>query len=233
MITINNGFYEREGFTLAMDFAVEAASVTAVLGPSGAGKSTLLNIIAGFDRLRSGEIILNCEDHSKTPVATKPVNFVFQDNNSFAHMTARDNVAIGVTPNLWLSAGQWLDVDNALQHVGLGLLAKRKPGEMSGGERQRIALARVLVRQKPILLLDEAFAALGPALRQEMLMLVKQIQTERSLTVFMVTHQPEDAKLISDQVMFVADGVVEKPMTVKAFFASEDSKIRDYLGKLG
>jgi thiamine transport system ATP-binding protein len=232
MIVIQDGRYERDGFKLAMDFVVEPSSITAILGPSGAGKSTLLNIIAGFDVLQSGHIMLDGVDHTTTTPAARPVNFVFQDHNSFAHLTARNNVALGVAPNLKLSEADWQNVDDALEQVGIAPLAQRKPGEMSGGERQRIAVARVLVRQKPILLLDEAFAALGPALRHEMLLLVKRIQKVRMLTVLMVTHQPDDAKLIADYVMFVADNVVRKPQATAKFFTSTDTTVQRYLGDL-
>lgn len=230
MISIKGGIYERDGFLLEMDFAIAASSITAVLGPSGAGKSTLLNIIAGFETLQSGEILLDNHNHTATPPAVRPVNFVFQDNNSFAHLTARQNVGLGIAPNLKLSTAQWQAVDDALADVELSPLASRRPSDMSGGERQRIALARVLVRQKPILLLDEAFAALGPALRQDMLALVKRIQAERRLTVLMVTHQPDDAKRIADQVLFVADHKLHKPFSVHAFFNSRNAAIVEHLG---
>jgi thiamine transport system ATP-binding protein len=230
MIAIKSGYYDREGFSLDVDFSLTQRSLTAVIGPSGAGKSTLLNIIAGFEALQRGEIVLNGETHHATSPSARPVSFVFQDNNSFAHMTARANVAIGIAPNLKLNPADWQRVDEALADVGIAHLAERRPGEMSGGERQRIALARVLVRQKPILLLDEAFAALGPALRKDMLLLVKRIQTERGLTVLMVTHEPADAKLIADQVMFVADNKVRKPEPVTVFFKSRDAAVQAYLG---
>jgi thiamine transport system ATP-binding protein len=232
MITIHQGHYQRDGFQLTMDFTLAQSSVSAILGPSGAGKSTLLNIVAGFDHLQTGQVVLDGVDHTTTPPAAHPVNFVFQDNNSFAHLTARNNVALGVAANLRLSDLQWQSVDAALLNVGLATLADRKPGDMSGGERQRIALARVLVRKKPILLLDEAFAALGPALRHDMLRLVKSIQTERELTVLMVTHQPDDARRIADHVLFVGDSIVQPPQTVDDFFASANPSIQNYLGEL-
>lgn len=228
MIGISNGVYEWKGFRLAMDFAVTKASITAVLGPSGAGKSTLLNIIAGFENLNAGRMTLDGADHTSTSPAQRPVSLVFQDNNTFAHMTARDNVGLGISPSLRLDAARWATVDNALSNVGIAHLALRKPGDMSGGERQRIALARVLVRQKPILLLDEAFAALGPSLRVEMLQLVKSLKAEQSLTLLMVTHQLEDAEAIADHVMFVSDGVVHAPQTIREFRNSKDAAIRNY-----
>ncbi len=231
MIAIRDGFYERDGFVLQMHFSIAPATITAILGPSGAGKSTLLNIIAGFDHLRDGQILLEGVTHTTTLPAERPINFVFQDNNSFAHMTARNNVALGIAPHLRLDASQWKSVDEALAMVGIAHLGQRRPGDMSGGERQRIALARVLVRQKPILLLDEAFAALGPALRRDMLHLVRRIQQERSLTVMMVTHQLQDAELIADHVMFVAQNSVDAPLRLSAFLESDDEVKRRYLGE--
>ena len=120
---------------------------------------------------------------------------IFQDNNVFAHLDLRQNVALGISPSLKLDAAQAKRVDAALAEVGLAALAHRKPGEVSGGERQRVAIARALVRDRPVLLLDEPFAALGPALRRDMLDLVKAMQQARGITVVMVTHQPEDARI--------------------------------------
>jgi thiamine transport system ATP-binding protein len=233
MIRIENGLYRYEDFQLAMDFAAGKGSFTAVLGPSGAGKSTLLNVVAGFEALQQGRVVLDGADQTRVPPSDRPVNFVFQDNNTFAHLSARDNVALGLSPSLRLDDKQWKAVDTALQQVGIAHLSSRKPGEMSGGERQRIALARVLVRDKPILLLDEAFAALGPSLRRELLRTVKTIQTEKQLTVLMVTHQPDDAKLVADHVMFVDGGKVRAPVTTKTFFASRGAAIVSYLGEAG
>jgi thiamine transport system ATP-binding protein len=229
MISISNGVYEWQGFHLAMDYTIPRSSITAVLGPSGAGKSTLLNIVAGFENLNAGHLTLNGADHTSTKPAQRPVSLVFQDNNTFAHMTARDNVGLGISPSLRLNATQWASVDDALSKVGIAHLAQRKPGEMSGGEGQRIALARVLVRQKPILLLDEAFAALGPSLRVEMLQLVKSLQAEQHLTIMMVTHLLDDAVAIADHVMFVSDGIVRAPQTLQDFKNSKDAAIRNYL----
>ncbi len=233
MIDIHGGHYVFDTFELDMDIVIPPKCFCAVLGPSGAGKSTLLNIIAGFEHLHSGRILLDESDHTKSPPANRPVSFVFQDNNSFAHMTARDNVALGISPSLKLHQEQWTEVDKALKQVGILELAHRKPGEMSGGERQRIALARVLVRNRPILLLDEAFAGLGPALRRDMLDLVKMLHQERGLTTLMVTHQPEDALRVADQIMFVDGGKGNAPLPTAAFFKSKDKAIQSYLGDVG
>jgi thiamine transport system ATP-binding protein len=134
------------------------------------------------------------------------VSFIFQDNNVFAHLDLWKNVAIGIAPSLKLDAEQRKRVDAALAEVGLSALAHRKPGEVSGGERQRVAIARALVRHKPVLLLDEPFAALGPALRRDMLDLVKAMQRARGLTVLMVSHQPEDAEYAATHTAFLEAG---------------------------
>jgi thiamine transport system ATP-binding protein len=230
MIDIQNGIYEREGFGLRMSFSIAKGGLVSIIGPSGGGKSTLLNIIAGFEALQSGKLLMNSEDATNMAPAMRPVSFIFQDNNSFAHLTARDNVGLGIAPSLRLTSQQWQLVDQALERVGLAALAYKKPGDMSGGERQRIALARVLVRQKPIVLLDEPFAALGPALRKDMMQLLLELQAEQNLTILMVTHQPEDAQRLGGEVMFVDKGQVRAPVAAVQFFDTPDTDVREYLG---
>jgi thiamine transport system ATP-binding protein len=230
MIEIKKGKYETEGFSLSINLNIRAGEFCAVLGPSGAGKSTLLSVIAGFENLKSGVILLDGKTASNIP-SQLPVSMVFQDHNVFAHLDVWTNVALGISPALKLDDVQKMHVENALSRVGILQLAKRKPGQISGGERQRIALARVLIRNKPILLLDEPFAALDPGLRRDMLELVLDLQRERGLTVLMVTHQPEDAKLAVEKIIFIADGKVHDAVSIDDFFASRDNAIKNYLGR--
>jgi thiamine transport system ATP-binding protein len=230
MIEIKNGNYETAGFTLDINLNVKAGEFCAVLGPSGAGKSTLLSVIAGFENLKSGAILLDSKTASDIP-SQRPVSMVFQDHNVFAHLDVWTNVALGISPALKLDDAQKSQVESALARVGILQLAKRKPGQISGGERQRIALARVLIRNKPILLLDEPFAALDPGLRRDMLELVLDLQRERKLTVLMVTHQPEDAKLAAEKIIFISDGKVRDAVSINKFFASHDDAIKNYLGR--
>lgn len=231
MIRIDNGLYRHGAFTLAIDIRVPRGAFAAVLGPSGSGKSTLLNVIAGFEPLAKGSVMLDSRDMTQAGPAERPVTAVFQDHNSFAHLDAWSNVALGLSASLSFDPAQRSAVDRALDLVGLSALAKRRPGEMSGGERQRIAIARVLVRKRPILLLDEAFAALGPGLRRDMLRLVKALHVSEGLTTLMVTHQPEDARTTSGSVIFVDKGVVRAPEDTAKFFASKDADVRAYLGE--
>ncbi len=231
MITLRQGRYEYGDFALAMDFTIEAGSCVAILGPSGAGKSTLLNILAGFETLSSGTLTIGKQNMAGEAPSHFPVSMIFQDNNTFAHLSVHDNVALGIAPDLRLTEKQQSNVATALARVGLTNLAQRKPGEMSGGERQRIALARVLVRNRPVLLLDEPFAALGPSLRREMLDLVASLHRERNLTTLMVTHAPEDAKRIASHVIFINYGKVRAPVpTTRFFHYNDDAEVTSYLG---
>lgn len=232
MILVENAVFKKKKFTLSIDLHVKSETFVAVLGASGAGKSTLLSIIAGFEELERGKLWLDGSNTHNVSPANRPVSMIFQDHNVFAHLSVWDNVALGIAPSLKLSAEEMAQVDAALSRVGLSQYAKRKPGNISGGERQRVALARVLVRKRKILLLDEPFAALDPGLRHDMLDLVSDLRREHGLTVLMVTHQPEEALRAADEIIFVADGKVREPIASKTFFSMHDDGAIDlYLGK--
>lgn len=189
-------------FTLS----VRRGELIAVLGPSGAGKSTLLNLIAGFLQPANGSITLNGHDHTRTPPAARPVSMLFQENNLFTHLNVRQNIGLGMHPGLRLNAVQQQKLSDIALQMGIGDLLERLPGELSGGQRQRVALARCLVREQPVLLLDEPFSALDPALRQEMLLLVKEVCERQNLTMLMVSHSVEDALRIAPRSVVIADG---------------------------
>lgn len=221
MIALDAVRFRYEDMVMDFTLAVPRDCLMAIIGPSGAGKSTLLGLIAGFEAPLSGTLRIAGRDMAGIAPADRPVSMVFQDNNSFAHLTVRDNVGLGLSPHLRLDAAGRAEVATALERVGLEGLAERRPGELSGGERQRIAIARALVRRKPVLLLDEPFTALGPALRREMLDLIVAIQRERGLTVLMVTHQPEDARQAAQRIAFVNAGRVSHVMETARFFATD------------
>ena len=232
MLEIVNGHYMHGSFSLDISLAAKSGELIAVLGPSGAGKSTLLNIIAGFEAMHNGRIIIDGQDVTPMLPSRRPVSMVFQDNNVFPHLTLWQNVALGFAPNLKVNDAQRLTVNAALARVELAALATRKPGDVSGGERQRVALARVLVRPTKVLLLDEPFAALDPGLRQNMLGLVKEITRERGLVTLLVSHQPLEIRDAADAVVFVADGQVSPAAKPSAFFANKaNPAIITYLGK--
>ncbi|MFN3661536.1 ATP-binding cassette domain-containing protein [Yoonia sp.] len=221
----------RQGdFTLTADVTFPAGKVTALIGPSGAGKSTLLAAITGFLTPDSGRVLWQGDDLTGLAPGARPVSTIFQDNNLFPHLTVTQNVGLGLRPALRLSDGERGQVHGALEAVGLTGLGNRKPGALSGGQQSRAALARVLLAQRPVVLLDEPFAALGPGLKDDMLDLVRETLGAVGRTLLMVTHDPDDAKRIADQAVFVADGNVTAPVPAQAFFSDPSPALADYLG---
>jgi len=219
--------------TMEFSLSVETGEILSLIGPSGSGKSTLLNLIAGFLAPSAGQILLDGTAIDNTSVAARPVSIVFQQHNLFPHLDLYTNVALGVDPSLRLSREQVDAVDAALDQLGLSDLQGRKPGELSGGQRQRVALARVLVRKRKILLLDEAFAALGPALRAELIGLVKNLVFDNDMVALLVSHQPRDALLASARTAFICAGkVTTVQQTGDLLDRSQLPQVRDYLGSV-
>lgn len=222
--------YRYEAMEMRFTLAVEAGAFVILFGPSGAGKSTLLNLIAGFDTPLSGRLSLLGQDMAGLHPSARPVTTLFQDHNLFPHLTAAQNVGLGLHPGR-LSPAEAARVEAALDHVGLRGLGPRRPAQLSGGERQRVALARSLVRDRPILLLDEPFAALGPAQRREMVGLVDALRQERGLTVLMVSHQLDALPGIAAQAAFIEDGRVAATGPAADLLTRPPlPEIADYLG---
>ncbi|WP_267551156.1 ATP-binding cassette domain-containing protein [Rhizobium rhizogenes] len=199
------------------DCALPQGRIIAVAGPSGSGKSTFLNLLAGFEKPDRGRILLAGQDVTSKHPAERPVSLVFQDNNLFAHLDLFTNVGLGISPSLRLSAQDRQRVSEALARVGLPGFEKRKPGTLSGGERQRAAFARALVRDKPILLLDEPFAALDPGLRSGMVELLKTLHRETGNTVLIVSHDPAEVRRLADHAVFIDGGKIALSAPIEAF----------------
>ena len=231
MLKLENCVIDNGGFRLAADFTVERGRIVAVLGPSGEGKTTLLEAIAGFQPVIRGAISWRGAEITTLDPGARPVAMLFQDGNLFPHLTAARNVALGLRPNLRLTPAEWQTVEAALTRVGLAGLGGRKPAALSGGQRARVALARLMVQRRDILALDEPFAALGPALKAEMLALVAELARESGATVLMVSHAPEDARSVADEVIFVSDGRAEPPVKTANLFANPPAALRAYLGQ--
>ncbi|KQQ70488.1 thiamine ABC transporter ATP-binding protein [Rhizobium sp. Leaf321] len=192
----------------SFDIAMTDGAITAVTGPSGSGKSTLLNLIAGFEIPESGRILIAGEDVTHAHPSKRPISLVFQDNNLFAHLDLVTNIGLGVDPSLKLSREDRARISQSLERVGLSGFETRKPGTLSGGERQRAAFARVLVRKRPVLLMDEPFAALDPELRASMASLLLDLHRETGNTVVIVSHDRAEVQKLADVVVAVDDGTI-------------------------
>lgn len=219
-----------DGFRLGADWALDPGERIAVIGPSGAGKSTLLMAIAGFVAPEKGRISWHGQDLGPLSPGERPISILFQDQNLFPHLTLLQNLALGLSPDAKALVRDRSTLETALDRVGLGGLGDRRPGNLSGGQQGRAALARALLRARPILLLDEPFSALGPALKTEMVELVDEIATETGALVLMVTHDPQDARQFADRVILVAEGQAHAPLATEALFSNPPPALRDYLG---
>ena len=223
-----------ETTTLAFDCTVPAERIVAVAGASGSGKSTLFNVIAGFEQPERGEVRIFGEEMTGRPPAERPVSIIFQEHNLFAHLDAATNVGFGISPALRLDAADRMKVEDALARVGLAGFGKRLPPTLSGGERQRVALARAFVRHRPILLLDEPFAALDPGMRAEMRTLISDLHEEEGNTILMITHHPDDVRALADSVLFLDRGRIVAHDEVDRFLGRRDiTAINRFLGKEG
>jgi len=217
-------------FEMRAEFSLEAGRKYAVIGPSGAGKSTLLNVLCGFVPLASGRMIWEGREITGDAPGARPMTMLFQDNNLFPHLSVLQNVGLGLRPDLRLNAADRTKVKEALSQVDLAAFAQSKPGNLSGGQQSRVALARVLVQARPLVLLDEPFAALGPALRNEMLDLVQDTVAQTGAALVMVTHAPEDVRRIADEVIFVEGGRAHAPRPVADLMDNPPPELRAYLG---
>lgn len=230
MLTLEKLLLVQDDFRLSADWSLPAGARAAVIGPSGAGKSTFLMALAGFLQPTSGRILWQGRDLAQVAPGDRPLSILFQDQNLFPHLTVAQNLGLGLRPDLRLNPAQLWQVAGVLDRVGLGGMGARKPAQLSGGQLGRAALARVLLRARPMLLLDEPFAALGPALKAEMLDLLAEVAGETGATVLMVTHDPADARRFAELSVLVADGVAAAPVPTAALFADPPPALRAYLG---
>lgn len=230
MLKLENAQIVQGDFRLRADFTLEPDRKYAVIGPSGAGKSTLLSALCGFVPLSEGRMLWKGRDITSAVPGARPMTMLFQDNNLFPHLSVLQNVALGLRPDGQIKQGEKDVVLDALARVDLAGYAQAKPGALSGGQQSRVALARVLVQARPLVLLDEPFAALGPALRNEMLDLVSGMAAQTGAALVMVTHAPEDVRRIADEVIFVEGGRAHAPRPAAALMDNPPPELRAYLG---
>lgn len=187
---------------------VNPGEFVTLLGPSGSGKTTTLNMIAGFLKPTSGSIILDDEDVADLPVNKRNIGMVFQQFSLFPHMTVGANIAFPLKERRLPRDTIRQKVADILETVKLGGFENRKPSELSGGQQQRVALARAVVFEPRLLLMDEPLSALDKKLRERLQIEIKQIQSLLGITCIFVTHDQEEALLLSDRVAVFNEGEI-------------------------
>ena len=181
-----------------------------LLGPSGCGKTTLLRIIAGFEDITEGHVLLYGDDISSLAPNQRPVNTVFQQYALFPHLTVFENVAFGLKRLKKTADEITKRTHDMLELIRMAEYGDRKPSELSGGQQQRVALARALAPAPKVLLLDEPLSALDLKLRQAMREELKSIQKQTGITFVFVTHDQEEALAMSDRIAVMSNGEVQQ-----------------------
>ncbi|MBX6366653.1 MAG: ABC transporter ATP-binding protein [Rhodospirillales bacterium] len=193
-----------------VSLAVEAGELLTILGPSGSGKTTLLKVVAGFELPEAGIVMLGGSDVTERPPAARNIGMVFQNYALFPHMTVRENVAFPLemrrVPRRLIEE----KVARALALVELTGYEARLPTQLSGGQQQRVALARAIVFDPILLLLDEPFGALDRKLREQMQLEVRRLQRQLGLTTLFITHDQEEALVLSDRIAVMSHGRIEQ-----------------------
>jgi ABC-type Fe3+/spermidine/putrescine transport system ATPase subunit len=212
---------------------VERGEFFTLLGPSGCGKTTLLRAIAGFNDLTSGEITLDGTDLRKVPPHRRDIGMVFQDYAVFPHLKVFDNVAFGLKPRRVPGSEIKRRVTVALKAVRLESFADRLPAAMSGGQQQRIGLARAMVINPRLLLMDEPLSNLDAKLRIELREEIRDIQRQVDIATIYVTHDQEEALAISDRICVMNAGRVEQIGTPQEIYGNPQSRfVAEFVGTL-
>jgi len=216
-----------------VSISVERGEFFTLLGPSGCGKTTLLRAIAGFNDLTSGSISLDGQDLRAIPPHKRDIGMVFQDYAVFPHLSVFDNVAFGLKPRKVPQAEVRTRVAEALDAVHLGALAERLPAAMSGGQQQRIGLARAMVINPRLLLMDEPLSNLDAKLRIELREEIRDIQKRVDIATIYVTHDQEEALAISDRICVMSAGHIEQIGTPQEIYGNPQTLfVANFVGTL-
>jgi len=191
-----------------IDFSAEEGEFVTLLGPSGCGKSTLLRCLAGLTSVDSGKILIQGQDIVPLPPQQRGIGMVFQSYALFPNMTVEANVAFGLKMQKIPASELQRRVAEVLELVEMNDYARRYPHQLSGGQCQRVALARSLVTQPRLLLLDEPLSALDARIRKHLREQIRRIQREMNLTAIFVTHDQEEALTMSDRIVLMNKGQI-------------------------
>lgn len=216
----------------SLDLEVKAGEFLTLLGPSGSGKTTALNLLAGFQALSSGSILVDGEDIASLPPHKRNIGVVFQHYALFPHMTVRQNIGYPLRQRGVTKPQIRRQVDEAIGMVSLEPYAERMPRELSGGQQQRVAVARAIVFRPRLLLMDEPLGALDRKLRESVQLELKRIHRELGVTIIFVTHDQEEALVMSDRIAIFDSGRIRQIGTAEELYDRPNSQfVAQFLGE--
>jgi len=215
-----------------IDLDIRQGEFMTLLGQSGCGKTTTLRLVAGFEQPTAGEIVLDGRRIDTDPPFRRPINTVFQSYALFPHMTIGDNVAYGLRFDGVGRRERRARAEAMLDRVGLADRAGQHPGKLSGGQMQRVALARALIKEPSVLLLDEPLSALDAQLRKELQLELKRVQRETGVTFIYVTHDQEEAMMMSDRITVMSRGRICQTATPEEVVSAPASRfVAEFVGR--
>jgi putative spermidine/putrescine transport system ATP-binding protein len=230
------GLRRRFGATQALDgftLTLAPGELVALLGPSGCGKTTALRVLAGFETVDSGRIVVDGVDQSRIPAQRRDMGMVFQSYSLFPNMTALDNVAFGLRMRKVPSKVRRERAAEQLDLVGLASEGAKYPHQMSGGQQQRVALARALAIEPRVLLLDEPLSALDAKVRVQLREQIRVLQTRLKITTLFVTHDQEEALSMADRVCVMRAGQIEQVDTPSALYSAPSTPfVAEFVGTM-
>lgn len=229
MLELRNIVYHTTSFTLRANLSIRRGEKVAVMGQSGAGKSTVLGLVGGFIAPDEGQIMFAGRDLTQEDPAARPCAILFQDSNLFPHLNLRENLRLAVSSTQKRNAQTDDQIALALDKVGLAGLEDRHPASLSGGQQSRAGIARVLLQDRPVLLMDEPFAALDPARKREMGALIAALCEELGLTLLLATHDFNDAERICDRVILLEGGELMTDCPIKGLRKKAPDALKPWL----
>ncbi len=216
-----------------LDLNIYEKEFFALLGPSGCGKTKLMRMLAGFGEPTEGKILLAGQDITHMPPHMRPVNMMFQSYALFPHMDVATNIAFGLKMDRLPKGEIDARVEECLKMVKLEKFAKRKPHQLSGGQRQRVALARSIAKRPKVLLLDEPLGALDKKLREETQFELMDLQQELGMTFIVVTHDQEEAMIMSDRIAVMDNGEIVQIAAPAEIYEQPGSRyVADFIGDI-
>jgi len=214
-----------------ISFEVEEGEFVALLGPSGCGKSTTLKMIAGLEQPDGGSIEINGQDVLNKSPGKRNLSMVFQSYALFPHLSVKENIVFGLKARKVPKAERIKRLNSAIEMVDLGAHMDKKPGQLSGGQSQRVALARSIVSNAPLCLMDEPLSNLDTKLRADMRSEIRSLQKQLKLTVIYVTHDQIEAMSMADKIILLNEGGIEQSAVPEAFYDKpETAFVASFIG---
>ena len=208
MIKVKKLKYRFKSTSFEFNFDLNSTDIVGVLGKSGSGKSTLFNLLAGFLKPNNGSIFLNENNITYLKPPERNISILFQDHNNFNHLTIFENIILGIDPDMKQNQNNCKIVKTIMKKVSLNIDLNKKVSDLSGGEQQRVSIARSLLRKKSLFLLDEPFNSLDPGLRKTLYEDVKKMSLNNRLMTLISSHLIEELKNVTDKFLFINKGKI-------------------------